>query len=70
MATGIPEAMATRNTLAANVVGSTKNRHGIHAVAGTGPISLSNGMPQYANRRDQPKATPAKKPTTTPEPKP
>ena len=46
MATGIPEANATRKMLAWKVVGNRKNVAGIQALAGTGPINLSSGMPQ------------------------
>ena len=42
----MPAASATMKMLAAKVVGKKKKVQGIQAVAGTGPISFSTGMPQ------------------------
>src|ERR1043165_6308031 len=66
MVTGNHTASAIRTAAESTADGETTIASGIHAVAGIGPITLSNGIPQYRAEPDQPMQTPLISPAITP----
>jgi hypothetical protein len=66
MVTGNHTASAIKPTAENIVDGETTIASGIQAVAGIGPTTFNNGMPQYRMRVDQPMQTPVIRATATP----